>query len=93
MFIVIGWMLSGIGVGYLFRRKKLVWIHQVILVLIWLLLFLLGAGVGGNATLINGLSSIGFQALLITFGAVAGSILASWGLWWYIGKTDKGNRS
>ena len=42
MFTIIGIMLTGMLLGYLLRSKRLTWIHKVITLLIWLLLFLLG---------------------------------------------------
>lgn len=39
MFTIIGIMLTGMLVGYLLRSKRLLWIHKVITLLIWLLLF------------------------------------------------------
>ena len=80
MFTIIGIMLTGMLVGYLLRSKRLLWIHKVITLLIWLLLFLLGIDVGGNETIIRNLHAIGLEALAITFAAVAGSVLAAWGL-------------
>ena len=44
MFIIIGIMLTGMLVGYLLRNKRLLWIHKIITLLIWTLLFLLGCG-------------------------------------------------
>ena len=84
MFTIIGIMLTGMLTGYLLRSKKLSWIHQVITLLIWLLLFLLGIDVGGNETSIKGLHTIGLEAIIITLGAVAGSVLAAWALWYFI---------
>ncbi|MEG1562681.1 MAG: LysO family transporter [Bacteroides sp.] len=84
MFIIIGIMLTGMLIGYLLRSKKLSWIHRIITVLIWLLLFLLGIDVGGNQTIIQGLHTLGLEAALITIAAVAGSVLASWALWYLI---------
>ncbi len=84
MFIIIGIMLTGILTGYLLRSKKISWIHRIITLLIWLLLFLLGVDVGGNQTIISGLYTIGIEAVVITLAAVIGSILASWGLWYFI---------
>lgn len=84
MFTIIGIMLTGMLVGYLLRSKRLSWIHKVITLLIWLLLFLLGIDVGGNETIIRSLHAIGLEALAITFAAVAGSVLAAWGLWYLI---------
>lgn len=84
MFIIIGIMLTGMLIGYLLRNKKLSWIHQVITLLIWLLLFLLGIDVGGNEAIIKGLHTIGLEAAIITLAAVVGSTLAAWGLWYLL---------
>ena len=84
MFTIIGIMLTGMLVGYLLRSKRLLWIHKVITLLIWLLLFLLGIDVGGNETIIRNLHAIGLEALAITFAAVAGSVLAAWGRWYLV---------
>ena len=58
MFIIIGIMLTGMLLGYLLRSKRLTWIHKVITLLIWLLLFLLGIDVGGNEAIVKGLHAI-----------------------------------
>ena len=84
MFTIIGIMLTGMLTGYLLRSKKLSWIHKVITLLIWLLLFLLGIDVGGNETIIKGLHTIGLEDIIITLGAVAGSVLSAWALWYII---------
>ncbi|MGL4851283.1 MAG: LysO family transporter [Phocaeicola sp.] len=81
MFIIIGIMLTGMGLGYLFRRYQATFIHKAITVLVWILLFLLGVEAGGNEQVINGLFTIGLETLLITLSAVLGSVLAAWGLW------------
>ena len=84
MFIIIGIMLTGMLLGYLLRSKRLTWIHNVITLLIWLLLFLLGIDVGGNEAIVKGLHAIGLEALIITAAAVTGSTLAAWGLWYLL---------
>ena len=84
MFIIIGIMLTGMLLGYLLRSKRLTWIHKVITLLIWLLLFLLGIDVGGNEAIVKGLHAIGLEALIITAAAVTGSTLAAWGLWYLL---------
>jgi uncharacterized membrane protein YbjE (DUF340 family) len=81
MFIVIAFMLVGIGVGYFFRRFKFRFIHRIILTLIWLLLFLLGLEVGANDVVVNQFGKLGFDAFLLAAGATLGSVLAAWGLW------------
>lgn len=84
MFTIIGIMLTGMLLGYLLRSKRLTWIHKVITLLIWLLLFLLGIDVGGNEVIVKGLHAIGLEAFIITTAAVAGSTLAAWGLWYLL---------
>lgn len=84
MFTIIGIMFTGILLGYLLRRKSLPWIHKVVTLLIWLLLFLLGIDVGGNETIVRSLHAIGLEALILTGAAVIGSALAAWGLWYLI---------
>ena len=75
--------------GFLLRRQKLSWIHKVITILIWLLLFLLGIDVGGNQEIINGLHTIGMEAIIITVAAVLGSVTAAWALWYVLYKRNK----
>ncbi|WP_077153223.1 LysO family transporter [Bacteroides bouchesdurhonensis] len=84
MFIIIGIMLSGMLIGYLLRSKRLTWIHKIITFLIWLLLFLLGIDVGDNKAIMNGLHTLGLEALTITLAAVIGSTLLAWGLWYLL---------
>ena len=79
MFIVIGIMLAGIATGYLFRKVNLLQnIGKLIFFSVILLLFLLGLSVGANDTIVNNLSTLGFQAFLIAFAATLGSVLAAW---------------
>ena len=86
MFTIIGLMLTGMLLGFLLRNQKLSGIHKVITVLIWLLLFLLGIDVGGNQKIINGLHTIGLEAIVITLAAVLGSVTAAWALWYVLYK-------
>lgn len=89
MFTIIGLMLTGMLLGFLLRNQKLSWIHRIITVLIWLLLFLLGIDVGGNQEIINGLHTIGLEAIVITLAAVLGSVTAAWALWYVLYKRKK----
>ncbi len=84
MFTIIGIMLTGMLIGYLLRNQKLSWIHKVITLLIWVLLFLLGIEVGRNDAIIQGLHTIGLEAAVITLAAVVGSTLFAWGLWYLV---------
>ncbi len=92
MFTVIGLMFGGMILGYLFRRQQLSWIRKVITVLIWLLLFLLGVEVGGNRRIIEGLTTLGAEALAVTLACLLGSSLCAWGLWYWVYKR-KGGRA
>lgn len=90
MLVVIGLMFSGVALGYVLRNRNLKFINKVITILIWSLLFLLGVDVGTNQEIINGLLTIGVEALLIAVAAVSGSVLGAMFLWKRIcGKTEK----
>ncbi|MDR0349463.1 MAG: lysine exporter LysO family protein [Tannerella sp.] len=81
MFTVIGIMFLGIGLGFLFRKKKLLQkIGKPISYTICLLLFSLGVSVGGNSEIVQNLPSLGGQALLLAFAGTLGSVLAAWGV-------------
>ena len=92
MFTIIGLMLTGMLLGFLLRKQKLSGIHKVITVLIWLLLFLLGIDVGGNQKIINGLHTIGLEAIVITLAAVLGSVTAAWALGYVLYRRNEGGQ-
>jgi len=73
-------MLSGILTGFAINRFPLaIKINdRLISWAIYVLLFLLGISVGLNKTIIQNLDKIGMQALIITVGAISGSVLALW---------------
>lgn len=76
MLIILG-MGIGMVAGYLLRRQERL-LHFVDLAttgLVYLLLFLLGVSVGGNRAILLALDELGGQALLLSSGAVVGSIL------------------
>ena len=81
MFTIIGLMLTGILLGYLLRKRDLKKIHQIITLLIWLLLFILGIEVGSNEQIIKGLHTIGLEAVILTLGGTLGSVIAARALW------------
>jgi len=81
MFIVIACMIAGIVVGYLFRQRRLRFIHRLILILIWLLLFMLGLEVGANGAVIRRFGTLGFEAFLLAFAGTLGSVVFAWLLW------------
>ena len=89
MFTVIGIMFAGIALGYLLRKQSLSWINRAIMALIWLLLFLLGIGVGKNEQIIRSLPTLGMEASIIAFVCVLGSCLTAWGLWKYTNRREE----
>ena len=88
MLVVVVIMLCGIAVGYLVRKRNTRFIHHVITVLIWLLLFLLGIEVGSNPHIVKGIQTLGLEALLLTVGGAIGTIILSWLLWKYVSRKE-----
>ncbi|WP_421918522.1 LysO family transporter [Marinifilum sp.] len=70
-------MTMGIILGlFLGKFPKIIkGLDKMITYSIYLLLFLLGIGVGLNDTIIDNLHTIGWQALILTIGAVLGSLI------------------
>ncbi len=93
MFNVIGFMLTGITLGYLFRNLTIFQkTEKNISLTIILLLFVLGISVGSNPTIINNLGKFGWQAAIIALSATCGSILVSWLVLKYFFKQEGGNK-
>ena len=92
MFTIIGLMLTGILLGYLLRKRDLKKIHQIITLLIWLLLFILGIEVGSNEQIIKGLHTIGHAPGILTLGGTLGSVIAACARWRAVYKR-KGGRA
>ena len=84
MFLVLSFMLAGIAVGYLLRRKKISLIHRLVITLIWLLLFLLGVEVGSNETIVSQFPKLGFEAFLLAASATFGSVCFAGLLWLFV---------
>lgn len=92
MFTVIGIMFGGIAVGYLLRRVALLQkIGKPISYTILLLLFLLGISVGSNEAIMNNLTRLGGQALLLAVAGTVGSVLAAWGVYYFFFQ-ERGDR-
>jgi len=76
MFIVFLMMLLGIGVGIGLRPVPIVKeTGRLVTLFIFFLLFLLGLAVGQDERIISNLGSLGLQAVLITTGAILGSVV------------------
>lgn len=74
-------MLAGVAAGFMLRRRDLRLVPRLITVAIWLLLFLLGTEVGRNRAILDNLPTIGGQAVILTAGALAGTLLCAWWVW------------
>ena len=83
-------ILSGIAVGFLLRKRRLRVVPHAVTVLIWALLFFLGVEVGENPQVINGISSLGLEALWLSLAGIAGTVLFSWALWRWVYCKKKG---
>lgn len=72
-------LIAGISVGFMVRNKdkSLQISNRVSSLLIFILLSLLGISLGRNEAVLDNFSVVGLQAIVLTFGGVAGSILIS----------------
>lgn len=86
---IIGSLISGLVVGYIVKGRDMNKIGKIITILIWTLLFCLGVKVGTDETVVAKLPIIGMEAMLITVGAISGSIFFSWVLWRLLSKRNK----
>lgn len=79
MAIVAVSLLAGILAGYLLRKNErtLESIGRTNSGVVAVLLFILGASVGSNEQIVKNISKVGLQALLLTVGALLGSVCSS----------------
>ena len=91
MLTVLALMSAGIILGFLLRDKYKIIKHidEFINIAIYLLLFLLGISVGTNKTIISHLDKLGAEALLLSIGAVAGSVGLAYFTYKYLFKTEE----
>jgi uncharacterized membrane protein YbjE (DUF340 family) len=71
-------LIAGVGIGWLIRERRS-WVRvseRLVTGFVYLMLFLLGLGVGADPELIRNVRSLGLQAFGIAFFALAGSIAA-----------------
>jgi len=76
-------MAAGMVIGYLLRQKQAIFavIDRIVMGIIFLLLFVLGISVGLNETVVSSIHIIGIKAVVLTLGAVAGSVFCCWLAW------------
>jgi|LGVD01.1.fsa_nt_gb uncharacterized membrane protein YbjE (DUF340 family) len=77
MFKILGILLLGAIIGRFLRgfSKVQTTINKLVMLVIYLLLFLLGVSIGKNNMILNNLTTLGVQALLLTIGGILGSII------------------
>lgn len=80
MFVVILFLISGIAIGSLLQKKeRLIKITDRLSTwFIYVFLFLLGISIGGDEEIIDNFGKLGIQAIILTVGAISGSVLASY---------------
>lgn len=93
MLTLIAVMLLGTGVGYALRRVPcLQSLGAPISATIWVLLFLMGVGIGGNQTLLANLGGLGGDAFLLAFAATLGSVCTAALVWRFFFKPRPGGQ-
>lgn len=78
MLILFAVILGGIVAGRLFSKRRLVFVQPLIMGIIRVLLFLLGAEIGSDPAIVQGMATLGRTAFMLFAGSVAGSIAAAW---------------
>ena len=78
---VVSIMAGGMLLGFLLRAKQRIVSgnEKLITYAIYLLLFMMGVSIGSNEQIMNSLSTLGIVALIVSMGAIIGSILT--GFW------------
>ncbi|HOK61035.1 MAG: LysO family transporter [Tenuifilum sp.] len=77
MITVVSIMAGGMLLGFLLRAKQRIVSgnEKLITYAIYLLLFMMGVSIGSNEQIMNSLSTLGIVALIVSMGAIIGSIL------------------
>ncbi|MBQ4132169.1 MAG: LysO family transporter [Desulfovibrionaceae bacterium] len=80
IFTILALLVIGVPIGFKLRPftcfKKVS--EKVVGISVYLILLLLGAGLGANQNLMSQLAEMSYAAVVITLGAVVGSALVSW---------------
>ena len=73
-------MFSGIVIGFFLRKKiyVIMLFDKLTSLSIYLLLFLLGLSIGSNELIISQFGKIGFNAILLAFAGICGSVILSY---------------
>jgi uncharacterized membrane protein YbjE (DUF340 family) len=80
MIVILIVLTGGIVLGFLMRNheRMIRTADRIMNWTIYLLLFLLGLSVGVNETIIRNIHTIGVRALILTAGAIVGSVIVSY---------------
>ncbi|MDD2564347.1 MAG: LysO family transporter [Salinivirgaceae bacterium] len=91
MLIVIAIMTLGMILGYFFRKSTKIKgnTEKFTKYVIFLLLFVMGISIGSDKGIMKSLPTLGLQSLIITIGALAGSVLLAWLAYIVFFKNDK----
>lgn len=82
MFKILAIIMLGIFLGRAlsrsaWRQKISLVVDRSFMLVIFLLLFVMGVGIGNKPLIIQNLPTLGLQSLLLTFAAMLGSVLAA----------------
>lgn len=79
MISIFSFILAGVVVGYLTRRRTYIkQVGSIITLIIVFLLFFLGVAVGSNKQIVESFANIGIEAFAIASASTIGSVLAAW---------------
>lgn len=88
--IIVILFVAGMALGYIFRNKlKEAFVSKSTSAIIYVLLFVLGVSVGGNDVVMDSLDTIGLNAVIITAGAMLGSMAMAYLVYRIIYKSKK----
>lgn len=78
-------------VGWLLRNVKvLARLEHTATWTVWLLIFVFGISLGSNEAIVNDFARFGLTAGAVAVAGVIGSVLAAWGVGYYMDKRRKG---
>lgn len=83
-------LLISIAVGTMLRKVRV--LHHLgksATVTVWLLIFVFGISLGSNKEIVSDFGRMGATALFVAIMGVVGSVLAAWGLKYFIDKNRK----
>jgi tellurite resistance protein TehA-like permease len=93
MFVVLGLLCAGIGVGCFLGRASLCKkLERSISYTIFAMLFIFGMSIGANKSLLADIGQFGVQAVILAVCGVAGSLVASYFAYCLFAKKEGGKK-